>query len=71
MLGAILPISKISRTEIVMRTAVSRLLRSLAFLFLMTITRKRRLRNMAKNERADQPAHHQLGLGITCKIMRT
>ena len=70
MLGAILPISRISRTDMVMRTAVRRLLRSLAFLFLMTMMRKRRLRKMPTNERTDQPAHHHAGLGMTWGIER-
>ena len=64
-LGIIRAMSRMSRTEMVMRTAVKRLLRSRIFLFFVTMIRKRRLRNMARKDMRDQPAHHQFGLGIT------
>ena len=65
MLGTILVMSRMSRTAMVTRVAVSRLRKSLVFLFLMTITRNRRLRTMAAKARVAQPIHHQVGLGMT------
>ena len=64
MLGMILVTSSMSRTETVTRVAVSKLRKSLVFLFLMTMTRKRRLRRMAAKAMTDQLIHHQVGLGI-------
>ena len=65
MLGMILVMSRMSRTEMVTRVAVRRLRKSRVFLFLMTITRNSRFRMRAAKARADQPIHHQVGLGIT------
>ena len=65
MLGMILVTSSMSRTEMVTRVAVSKLRKSLVFLFLMTITRKSRLRRRAAKAMADQLIHHQVGPGIT------
>ena len=48
-----------SRTVMVMRTAVRRLRRSRFFRFLTMTTRKRKLRTRARTERTDQPPHHQ------------
>ena len=67
MLGTNLVMSRMSRTEMVTRAAVRRLLKSLVFLFLMTITKKSKLRKMARTEIADQVIHHQVGLGITLR----
>ena len=49
----------------VTRVAVSRLRKSLVFLFLMTITRKSRFSTRAAKARAAQPIHHQVGLEMT------
>ena len=65
MLGTIRVISRMSRTEMVTRVAVSRLRKSLVFLFLMTMTRKRMLRKMARKERADQEIQYHVWPGIT------
>jgi len=45
--------------------ALSKLLKSLTFLFLMTMMRKVRLRTRASNERADHDIHHQVSPGTT------
>ena len=65
MLEMILVMSRMSRTEMVTRQAVSKLLKSLVFLFLMTMIRKSRLRNTARNEMTDHDIHHQVAAGTT------
>ena len=66
MLGIILVMSRISRTEMVTRLAVSRERKSLVFLFLITMARKRMLRRRARKEMAAQEIHHQVAPGTTC-----
>ena len=65
MLGTILVTSRMSSTEMVTRQAVRRLLKSLTFLFLMTMTRKRMLRTRARTEMTDQEIHHHVAPGMT------
>ena len=65
MLEMILATSRMSRTEMETRQAVSELLKSIVFLFLITMLRKSRLRNNARNEMTDHDIHHQIAAGTT------
>lgn len=66
MLGTILVMSRMSKTEMVTRLAVRRERKSLVFLFLITMARKRMLRRRARKEIAAQEIHHQVAPGTTC-----